>query len=174
MATMFTQSQIDWYLAQARSAGVPDAFINAFLAYNPEDYHRILEAYASESSAQQSPVFQAVVAETALPSQFTGSAFGSPGIGPVPSIFLPTPSGINPLPARQTAQNYAPYQGTVGIQPSPSTSGPPGLLGYANSSDLTGVRAPGGAPLLGNLNLSGISPIMLLGIAAAAWYLWGR
>jgi|SRR5262245_7449511 len=171
MPTVFTQAQIDWYLAQARSAGVPDSFIDSFLIANPLDYHRILEGYASEKSAQESAQFQSVARATALPSQFLGSAYGSPGSN-VPQIFMATPMGQSTamVPARQTASIYAPYQGTIGLQPNPATSGPPGILGYASSSDMTGVRAPG--PSGGVFAAVGSNPMMLLLLAAGAYLLW--
>lgn len=150
-----TQSQVDFYLNQARSSGVPESFIQDFISRNPGDYHRILAAYTSGQTGS-GEIAQAVES----------------GILPVGTT-IPTPPGYNPLPNRPAQSLYAPYQGTIDIQPSNATSGPPGALGYANSSDLTGYRAPrssevvsfGGGGLFSN-------PLLLIGLAVAAYFVW--
>jgi hypothetical protein len=55
----------EFYINQAAQAGVPQAFMEGFLAANPGDFHRILEVWQPEATPEQ----QAVSAQLALPSQ---------------------------------------------------------------------------------------------------------
>lgn len=100
----------EFYVNQALQAGVPESFITEFIAANTNaqgvaDYNRILEAYASEPTADVQRL-----AAVALPSQFTTpvvqretgvvianaprslprdtSPRGEPGLAPVDSFTL--------------------------------------------------------------------------------------
>lgn len=78
----------EFYLNQAASVGVPEEFIREFLAYNPGDYHRILEVWQPEATPEQ----RALSASVALPSQKqisqvrNGTSGGVVGGVPVPRV----------------------------------------------------------------------------------------
>src|SRR5690606_19529334 len=49
-----TQSDVDRYLADARSAGIPEDYISDFIARHPGDYNRIRESYSNVPGAGDS------------------------------------------------------------------------------------------------------------------------
>lgn len=101
-----TPEQYQAQIAQARAAGVPDEYIQAFLRGNPGDSNRILEGYASDDGGRYA---SAMATAQQTPWQNFQQPTPAPGTGIGPQGLTP---GMQPGTDRMTGT-----QGRLGYRP---------------------------------------------------------
>lgn len=116
----------EFFLDQARRAGIPDEWVSNFLQFNPGDYHRILEAYASEGSANVERI-----ASVALPTQFVNPVVNSHTGAVISSVANSAGSGSS----RGGADRLGSFIGPTGEGPRNTGIVPPHLRGSSEIAD---------------------------------------